>query len=329
MSSSEGPREAKPRTRRFSDEMLHVAARLYYLEDATQAQVAKVLGTSRPTVSRVLAEARARGIVQIRVQDPRAADLERSGATLGEALGLRRVWVGERIFDQPVGRALGPQVGHALRAAHLGPDDVLLVSSGISVYEAAQTDLPALPGVIVAPCVGGTDEPEAQYQTNEITRLLAAQVGGVPSFLYAPALPRPELVGPLLTEPSIRRIVGYWARADCALMGVGAPPGLRTSMPSILPTDDPLFRDRVIGDIATRPYDAQGRPVPFPGSDRLLAISLEELRAIPACIAIAAGQEKVPSIVAGARAGYFNQLVTDIDTTTAILTHLEQTGGTP
>jgi DNA-binding transcriptional regulator LsrR (DeoR family) len=37
---------------------MYSAARLYYLEDATQADVAQRLGTSRATVSRLLSEAR-------------------------------------------------------------------------------------------------------------------------------------------------------------------------------------------------------------------------------------------------------------------------------
>ena len=51
--------------------------------------------------------------------------------------------------------------------------------------------------------------------------------------------------------------------------------------------------------------------MPWPGSDRLFAVELAALRAIPASIAVAAGAEKVAAILAGARAGYFNRLATD------------------
>ena len=54
---------------------------------------------------------------------------------------------------------------------------------GRTVYEVAQTELPRLPGVLVVPTVGGQDEPEARYQTNEITQQVAAKVGGSPVFL--------------------------------------------------------------------------------------------------------------------------------------------------
>ena len=43
---------------------------LYYGEDPTQEQIARETGLSRPTISRMLREARERGIVEIRVHYP-------------------------------------------------------------------------------------------------------------------------------------------------------------------------------------------------------------------------------------------------------------------
>ncbi len=92
-----------------------------------------------------------------------------------------------------MGRTLAPAVGRALDEAGLLPGDVLLVSSGRTVYEVAQHELTPLPGVVVAPTVGGNDQPDEWYQTNEITRLVANRVGGRPNYLFAPALPGPDL----------------------------------------------------------------------------------------------------------------------------------------
>ena len=52
----------------------------------------------------------------------------------------------------------------------------------------------------------------------------------------------------------------------------------------------------------------------------MIAVELEVLRHIPATIAVAIGKEKVDSIIAGARGGYFNRLVTDPGTANDILT---------
>ena len=53
-----------------SQDVLVKAARLYYLEDRSQGEVAKELGLSRSSVSRILAAARDQGVVEIRIHAP-------------------------------------------------------------------------------------------------------------------------------------------------------------------------------------------------------------------------------------------------------------------
>lgn len=313
------PASSGSTTSRFSKTLMHSAARLYYLEDATQADIATRLGTSRATVSRLLSEARREGIVRIEVVAPVDHDLGSIARELEAALGLDHVWLSE-IPSQgtTVGAALAPALSAALRSVGLAPGDGLLVSSGRTMFEAAQADLPDLPGVWLAPMIGGQDEPEVWYATNEITRQVAHKVGGTPTFLYAPALPSPELFHTLTGDPAAQGVVERWRTARCAVMGVGAPPLTRTSLPRFMASDIRVLRASV-GDVCSRFYDADGTPVPFPGSERLMATGFDTLRAIPATIAVAAGENKVPGIVAGAGAGYFKQLVTDVPTAAALL----------
>jgi DNA-binding transcriptional regulator LsrR (DeoR family) len=297
---------------------MHAAATLYYLDNATQAEVADRLGTSRATVSRLLSEARRLGIVRIDVVDPATVD-NRLGPQTAAALGLKAVYVAPSAHHAVVGATLAPQLSVALEDARMESGDVLLVSSGRTIWEAAKAALPQLPGVLVTPTVGGQDEPEPWYQTNEITRHVAEKVGGRPLFLHAPALPGPELHERLVEDAQIREVLGLWDEAKCAILGVGAPPVARGSMPGFVPRQADWLADAV-GDICTRFYDSSGTPLPFPGSERLLATSLEALHRIPFTIALAVGAEKVSSLLAGARAGWFNTLVTDAPTAAALLT---------
>ena len=62
---------------------LAYVARRYYLENQRQSDIARELGVSRPMVSRMLAEARELGVVEITVHDP-----ETRIATLLERLRL-------------------------------------------------------------------------------------------------------------------------------------------------------------------------------------------------------------------------------------------------
>lgn len=315
----------------FSASLLYAAAKLYYTEDATQADVAAQLGTSRATVSRLLAEAKRRGIVRIEVVPPAEVASGDLADRLTRALSLTTVFLSHPLPNPGPGRTtvdvmgatLAPAVGRALSAAGLLPGDVLLVSSGRTVYEVAQYDLAPLPGVLVAPTVGGNDQPEEWYQTNEITRLVANRVGGRPNYLFAPALPGPDLYPSLLNDPSIQRVLHLWPRARCALVGVGAPPLMRSDIPQFVPTGSSSLR-AAVGDVCSRFYDRAGDEIDFEGSDRLIAVELDALRHVPVTIAVAVGKDKIDSIVAGARGGYFNQLVTDPATAAAILDSVEQ-----
>jgi DNA-binding transcriptional regulator LsrR (DeoR family) len=318
----------------FPASLLYAAAKLYYTEDATQAEVAAQLGTSRATVSRLLSEAKRRGIVRIEVVPPAEVASGDLADRLARALSLTTVFLSHPLPNPGPGRgvvdvmgaALAPAVGRALAEAGLLPGDVLLVSSGRTVYEVAQYDLVPLPGVLVAPTVGGNDQPEEWYQTNEITRRVANRVNGRPNYLFAPALPGPDLYPSLLNDPSIQRVLHLWPHARCALMGVGAPPLMRSDIPQFVPTRSNSLR-AAVGDVCSRFYDRDGDEIQFEGGDRLIAVELDALRHIPVTIAVAVGADKVSSIIAGARGGYFNQLVTDPSTAAAILEALEDDDG--
>ncbi len=308
---------------RFSAELMFAAARLYYVEDKNQAAVAEQLQVSRPTVSRLLSEARRAGIVRIEVVLPELGSDAALAERTARALGLDAVYLSATSGSEHLGATLAPALSRALRTVGLSTGDVLLVSSGRTVYEAAKLELPSLPGVVVVPTVGGQDDPQPWYQTNEITRELAVKIGGRPTFLYAPALPGPELYDGLQTDPSTRRVLELWRIAACAIVGIGAPPATRQSMPTFIPKDSSAVLSAV-GDVCSRLYDRDGRPVAFPGSERLIATALDTLSDIPVCIAVAVGADKVAGITVGARAGFFNRLVTD--PTTALLLVAEAGG---
>jgi DNA-binding transcriptional regulator LsrR (DeoR family) len=306
---------------------MYAAAKMYYNDEATQAEVAEQLQTSRATVSRLLREARLRGIVRIDVIPADSGTMHDLGSRVAAVLGLTAVYISDPLaiserdeaIASSMGSALAVAVGRALLAVGLDVGDVMLVSSGRTVYEIARFELPRMPGVIVAPTVGGTDQPEAWYQTNEITRLVAERIGGRPVFLYAPALPGAELFQTLQTDPSIQGVLNLWPHARCVLTGVGAPPLLRSDAPQFVNVATSPDLIEAVGDVCSRFFNRAGQPVAFAGSERLIAVDIETLKSIPTVIAVAAGANKVAPIIAAARANLFSQLVTDPRTAEDIL----------
>lgn len=298
-------------------ERLYRAAQLYYEQGATQAEIAQQLQVSRPSISRMLSEARAQGIVEIRVHRPASSGMDDLRDRIQAALGLDAVHLAPGDQSQRVGLGLGPVTRQALAATDLRAGDVLLLSSGETTYALAQQRLGHFSGVVVAPTVGGQAEPDAWHQTNEVVRAFAATSGGYPHYLFAPSMPSEALLSALQDDPGYRQIMDDWTSAKVALVGVGAPPLSRKSIARSVPRNHPNLA-KSVGDVCLAFYDHDGREVTFPGNERMVRIPGETLRAVPTRIAAAVGTQKAPSIVAAAKAGWFNILVTDEATARSI-----------
>ena len=92
---------------------VYEAASMYYAQGETMEVIARHLGVSRSTVSRLLARARAEGVVRIELVAPGGGGLERR---MGEELGVRARIVPVREGTTEVHRP--PQVA-AVAAARL------------------------------------------------------------------------------------------------------------------------------------------------------------------------------------------------------------------
>lgn len=300
-------------------QLLHRAASAYYVDGVRQAEVAERLGVSRPTVSKLLAEARRIGMVRFEVLEPPTADLPDLAARLQDVLGVRSVRIAPGNQVQRDYRGIGDLLGEELRSMDLQRGEVLLISSGKTTYAVSgMPGLPELPGVVIAPTVGGQQETDPSFQTNEIVRRFADRTRAEPKFMFAPASPSEQLWESLQADPSFREITDLWARARAVVVGIGEPYQGRAALTSVVPRDEPALVPAV-GDINLHFYDIDGHPVSYPGSELLVRPPRELLNALPTSIAMAAGERKAPSILAGARTGLYTTLLTDEPTAQAVL----------
>jgi DNA-binding transcriptional regulator LsrR (DeoR family) len=299
--------------------LLHRAASAYYLDGLRQAEVADRIGVSRPSVSKLLAEARRIGMVRFDVLDVPTADLSELAASLRDLLGIASVRIAPGDQAQRGYRGIGDLLAEELGELEIRAGEVVLISSGKTIHAVTgMGGMPQMPGVLIVPTVGGQQEPDPSFQTNETVRRFAERTGAQPRFLFAPALTSPTLWASLQADPGFRSVVDLWDGARAAVVGIGAPYRGRSSLTSVVPREEPALQDAA-GDICLHFFDADGAPLTFPGSDFLVRPPLEMLRAIPTTIALAAGAEKAPSILAGAKTGMFSSLVTDLPTAQAVL----------
>ena len=297
---------------------MHMVAKLHYEADLPQVQIARQLGLSTATISRLLQRARAEGIVRIEVRDLVVPDA--MGAQLERLLGLRRV----AVVESPSGGsalALAGPLGMMLKTANMAPGSILALGWGRTIRGVLEAGLPPLPGILVVPATGGMLQHQAHFQINEFVRLAAEQAQGTALFLHAPVLPSAEARPSFLADPTIAQAVSLWDRIDVAVVGVGLPHALTAPEASVAtPNEQRLVN--TAGDVVRHYFDQQGNPIAWEGADRLIAVSPEQLARARLSIGMATGEAKAESIIGAARARLINALVTDSTTAQAILDRL-------
>lgn len=308
----------------YDPEHLYAAARLYYEEGQGQSEIAKKLKVSRPTVSRMLSQAREEGIVQIKVIHPNTSSTQELSQRLAQALGLERCYIAPGIQSPDalgnLGAGMSPVTRSAIKDMDLAVGDGLVVASGLAMYNVSRMELPQLRGVVIAPAVGGLAEPEPWHQTSEIARALAQRTSSTYLPLFAGAIPSAALYAALLEDNSYQQIKHLWATARGALVGIGSRTSGRTSLASAIPKQS---LQEAEGDICLHFFNEAGQELEFPGSDRTVRIPMEDLARIPHTTALAVGDEKVLPIITIAQTGVLTALITDEQTANQVLTSLQ------
>lgn len=300
--------------------MLYTVAKLHYEGNLPQVQIARQLGLSTATISRLLQRARDEGIVRIEVRA--LVGPENLSRQLADRLGLRHV----SITETPAGSTpvtLAAPLRDMLKDQSLGPGAVLAIGWGRAIRAVIEAGMPRLPGVLVVPATGGLQQQAPHFQINEFVRIAADQTGGTPHFIHAPYLPSAEARPSFLADPTIRHNVALWDRIDVAVLGVGLPHALNPREASIAtPREQSLVN--AAGDVIRHYFDADGGLIDWEGADNLIAVSPEQLRAARLCIGVAQGEIKALAIIGAARAGLINALITDVRTAEAVLDRLEK-----
>lgn len=295
---------------------LQMVAKLHYESDMPQVEIARKIGVSTASVSRMLQRARDLGIVKIEVMD--LAPAEEIGVELSELLGLKRVMVTE-VHSNSVLGALAEPLGVLMKDQGLKASSVVGIGWGRAVREVLSVGLPRIPGVRAVALNGGMQQSAAHFQINEFVRRAAEQMGGSAHFLHAPYLSSAELRDAFLNDPFVRETASLWDNLDCAIVGIGLPPHALESTGIGLATTNEQAITGAAGDVIRHYFDIDGTSLPWEGEERMIAATRAQLRKAVFSIGIAASVEKARTIVGAARSGMINALVTDTSTAHAIL----------
>lgn len=308
-------------------DLLATVASLYYKLDQNQSQIAKRLGVSISKISRLLQEAKDRGIVEIHIHmpSPRNIELEQQ---LVEHFGLhdaRVLEIGRETDEQQLLRSTGTIAAMFLHGVigTLAPGSSIGVAWGTGVH-AAVSALPDKVGhqIDVVPLLGGVGA--LDIDSPDLSRIVAAKLGGRHYDLHAPVLvEQPHVRSILMSEPTVREGIVRARSVKLAITGIGAVQEKASSFLRaglLTRADLAHLRNRgAVGEVAGRFYNSRGEADGLEINERIIGVELEDLRRIPLVVAVARGLPKVESILGALNGRYLSVLCTDDITAKAIL----------
>ena len=295
------------------------AAQMYYLQDMTMDVIARDFGTSRSSVSRLLAHARESGLVEIKLHPPREHALRLEEAIrAAHGIAAHVVPTPQTLSDVERSERV------AMSAARLLPQffdaNMVLGIAWGSTLDAISRHLPAKAvhnsTVVQLNGAGNTFTTGVDYASEILQRFGVAFGSGIQQFPVPAFFDDARTKDAMWRERSTRRVLDLQSRADVALFGLGSPfAGVpsRVYIGGYLDRDDfrSLREDRVAGDIATVFYRADGSWQDIALNARATGPAFVVLRRVPRRICVVAGAHKLISLRGAVATGLITDLVLD------------------
>ncbi len=248
---------------------------LYFAGGITQDGIARQLGLTRARVNRLIADARAKGIVQISINSPLASAVALE-SELAERFGLQQVVIVPSPGDDEALPALIGAAAGAVFGGHIRDG----MSVGVGWGRTLRISLQSIPrrtrvDLTVVSLIGGLTRSSA-INTYETASHLAELFGAECTYIAGPAYCDSEASRDVLQSQSIvREALERARRADLALVSVGSvePDATMVKLGLITRADQAsLVRAGAVGDLGSHWIDEYGRLVDHPLNRRAVAL---------------------------------------------------------
>jgi len=301
-------------------------ARMYYLDEMKQTEIARRLHLSQATVSRLLRRSQAEGIVQIRIEPPRGTflDLEER---LQARYGLAEVVVADchGTSEAQILKRVGEAAAHYLETSLRG-DEILGMSSWSEAILNIVDSLPQMKNQIasvVVQMLGGMGNPGAQaYATNLAVRMAKLTLAEPKLLSVQGVAASAQARDALMSDPFVQHTLSFFPKVTTALVGIGCvePSKFLADSGNIFTRTEleDLRQTGAVGDICLHFFREDGSAVDAPLEQRVIGVTLDQLRAVERVIGVASGARKVTAIAGAMRSGLLDVLITDHVTALAI-----------
>ena len=301
-----------------NSETIKLVARLYYIDNLSQSEIARMVSVSQAKVCRLLRLAREQGIVQISVADEYTArDVELEEA-LCTTFSLRHAVV-IRNLPSVRGGGLPKHVGYfgaSALAKMIQPNQVIGLTGSRTLTELVRHlgSFCDPKGLRVVQLMGSIGANINEHDAIELSRKFASSFGGALYSLNSPIfVANSQVCRDFMEMEQVKTIWKLYREMDVALVGIGH---LKSSVlidRGVLGEEDleQLLELGAIGETCGRFFDANGKECESDYRDRVISIPLEELRRVPLVVGVTVGAERADAVVAAAQSGLIKALIID------------------
>ena len=300
-------------------------ARDYYQKNRTQQEIANKFGISRIMVSRLLSKAVDEKIVEIRINIPDnpCFEIERQ---IEEKYGLTEAIVvtcNTENYKEMLKKLGAAAVDFLYR--NLQGHETISISWGFSLLAMVNAMPQAnYPEILITQMIGGLGYPEEHMSGTELVRRMSNSLNAGAVLLNSPGIVKEKnLCAALKEEPQVNLALEKAKNSDIAFVGLGhfrQDSVLRKSDVIISP-DDLKFLDvqGAVGDISLRFFDQKGNFINGPVDERIVGLTVEEIKKIPRVVGIAGGNQKLHTVHAALKTKTIDVLITDDKTATELI----------
>jgi DNA-binding transcriptional regulator LsrR (DeoR family) len=297
--------------------LMHTILNLYYLEKMKQADIAECMNLSVPKVNRLLQQARDMGYIDFVIRTP-FQNLFALENQLKAIFGLQEAIVvpDGGISSSALLNSIGAAAANFLQE-QLKDGDILAITPGTTVQAVVQSVDTTHPNNVVVVPILGSLQGDLESDMNFLATHMGEKLGGKSYQLHAPAFAdTPETAEVLRSMEPVKKILDIGRSASIALLGIGTvnPNTSRFVQFTALSADqlkNIAENCGGVGEISAVVYNIDGHPCSKEYADRVIGLSLDEIRKIPYRIGVAGSASKALPIYGALRGGYLHALITD------------------
>jgi len=297
--------------------LMNTILTLYYVDGITQTEIAQRLNFSTAKVNRLLLQAREQGYVNITIRTPFQQLFELEDR-LKAVFGLQEAIVIPAVAESSTSplNTLGAAAADFL-LARLRDGDILAITPGTTIQAVAQAlEATRQYQIQIVPVLGAIQGP-IESDMNYLANHMAEKLGCKAYQLHAPAFVETrEHCEVVQSMAPVKEILDIARQANIGLLGVGTvdPETSRFVQFTALSADDMkriASEHGGVGEIGAHVFDIEGRACAPEYIERVIGLTLAELRQIPFRIGVAASAAKALPIYGALRGGYLHALITD------------------